>query len=112
MSKDEGQAVQWFRKAAQQGDSKALALLGYGYEHGQGVPQNKVVAYALLNLAITLNVPDLDAVSKERASLAANMTAQETNAGQALSQEMGHPDNLLQALDQYLAASDVNSRPG
>jgi TPR repeat protein len=102
---DYGQAVQWYRKAAQQGQALALHGLGLLYARGQGVPQNKIVAYALSDRAVVLNAPSDAHAPATRAALAANMTEQEIKSGQALSQEMSRPGNLLNALDQYLAAS-------
>mmetsp|Transcript_25266 Transcript_25266/g.56817 ORF Transcript_25266/g.56817 Transcript_25266/m.56817 type:complete len:561 (+) Transcript_25266:135-1817(+) len=40
VEKDEAQAAEWLLKAAQQGDSPAMCLLGYMYEHGRGVAQS------------------------------------------------------------------------
>ena len=41
---DYTQAVQWFRKAAEQGDAKAQYNLGIAYESGRGVRQDSALA--------------------------------------------------------------------
>jgi hypothetical protein len=107
--RDYDQATQWSRKAAQQGHAGAQARLGLLYATGHGMPQNRVVAYALFNLATAQNSSIKEGASMVRAALAKRMTEQEIKAGQALSQEMSRPGNLLKALDQYLAASGINS---
>jgi hypothetical protein len=40
ITKDEAQAVNWYRKAAEQGDASAQYDLSYMYYYGQGVPRN------------------------------------------------------------------------
>ena len=42
--KDEAKAASWYRKAADQGDSKAQFALGIMYANGQGVPKDEVEA--------------------------------------------------------------------
>uniref|UniRef100_UPI00260B7424 tetratricopeptide repeat protein n=1 Tax=uncultured Neisseria sp. TaxID=237778 RepID=UPI00260B7424 len=37
---DDAQAVQWYRRAAEQGHAQAQVLLGVMYENGQGVRQD------------------------------------------------------------------------
>ncbi|WP_425537026.1 tetratricopeptide repeat protein, partial [Klebsiella pneumoniae] len=37
-------AVEWYRKAADQGDATAQYNLGFAYANGQGVRQNKSMA--------------------------------------------------------------------
>lgn len=44
---DYGQAVLWYRKAAEQGDAKAEYRLGVLYANGAGVPQDKTQAAGL-----------------------------------------------------------------
>jgi hypothetical protein len=41
---DDLQAVAWYRKAADQGDSRAQNNLGWMYDYGQGVPQDNAQA--------------------------------------------------------------------
>jgi hypothetical protein len=80
--------------------------VGLLYANGQGVPQDKVVAYALLNLAAAQESSSGDhTASSSRSRLAADMTKRAVEAGQALSRRMNAPGNLLKALDSYLAGS-------
>jgi TPR repeat protein len=44
VAKDEVQAVAWFRKAADQGDTSAQSNLGNSYYNGTGVPEDLVEA--------------------------------------------------------------------
>ena len=44
VSKDESEAVRWYRKAAEQGDADAQANLGYCYLHGKGVSKDEAEA--------------------------------------------------------------------
>jgi caspase domain-containing protein/Sel1 repeat-containing protein len=41
VTKDEAKAVEWYRKAAAQGDTAAQAGLGFMYDHGLGVAKDK-----------------------------------------------------------------------
>jgi TPR repeat protein len=36
LPKDDSQAVSWFRKAAEAGDARGMANLGFMYENGRG----------------------------------------------------------------------------
>jgi TPR repeat protein len=48
---DDAQAVNWYRKAAEQGLAEAQYNLGLMYDNGRGVPQNYEKAYAWLSVA-------------------------------------------------------------
>jgi S1-C subfamily serine protease len=48
---DDAEAVRWYRKAAQQGNSTGQALLGTMLEDGRGIPRDYVQAYMWYNLA-------------------------------------------------------------
>ncbi len=51
VAKNDGEAVIWFRKAAEQGLANAQGMLGIMYAKGQAVPQDYVLAYMWLHLA-------------------------------------------------------------
>jgi TPR repeat protein len=51
VKKDEVEAVSWYRKAADQGDTLALHNLGGCYGSGRGVAKDEVEKYALWYLA-------------------------------------------------------------
>ena len=40
VTRDDAQSVEWYRKAADQGDADAQTLLGRMYRKGRGVPQD------------------------------------------------------------------------
>jgi len=46
VNKDERQAAEWFRKAAEAGETPAMAYLGVMYENGRGVPKDLEQAVA------------------------------------------------------------------
>ena len=49
--KNSAEAVKWYRKAAEQGHTKAQSSLGVMYAKGEGVPVNDVKAYMWFSLA-------------------------------------------------------------
>jgi TPR repeat protein len=53
---DNAEAVKWFRKAAEQGESPAQFNLGVFYGNGAGVPQNDLQAYIRSSLAAAQGV--------------------------------------------------------
>jgi hypothetical protein len=53
ISQDRARAAIWYRKAAEQGDSKAQLKLAELYECGQGVPQSYAETYFWLAVAGT-----------------------------------------------------------
>jgi len=48
---DYAEALSWFRKSAEQGQSAALYMLGAMYRDGEGVSQDFTEAYYLFNLS-------------------------------------------------------------
>ena len=50
-ARDYGKAVQWYQRAAEQGDAAAQYNLGMVYAQGQGVPRDHGKAYFWYNLA-------------------------------------------------------------
>ena len=51
IAQDNKQALDWFTKAANQGDAKAQLNLGMMYRKGEGVPRDYVQAYFWWSLA-------------------------------------------------------------
>ena len=51
LPRDDKQAAEWYRKAAEQGVAEAQVNLGNLYLAGRGVPRDDVLAYVLFNLA-------------------------------------------------------------
>jgi hypothetical protein len=71
---NDAEAVNWWRKAAEQGLANAQHNIGISYAQGQGVPQNYVNAYMWFNLAA--------AQGDQGAVKARDMTAQRMTPGQ------------------------------
>jgi hypothetical protein len=51
VAQDDGEAVRWYRLAAEQGDAKAQLFLGLGFNIGKGVKQDKAEAARWFRLA-------------------------------------------------------------
>lgn len=80
---DHKAAIGWFRKAAEQGHAEAQHALGLMYRyHAAGMPQDKVLAYMLWNLAAASG--NANAV-EQRAAIAKRMTQEQIDEAQALS---------------------------
>lgn len=80
---DQRHAVTWFRKAAEQGHGEAQHALGLMYRYHQaGMPQDKVLAYMLWNLAAATG--NHNAV-EQRAAISRQMTQEQIEEAQSLS---------------------------
>ena len=80
---DHKAAIGWFRKAAEQGHAEAQHALGLMYRyHAAGMPQDKVLAYMLWNLAAASG--NANAV-EQRAAISKRMTQEQIDEAQALS---------------------------
>ena len=68
-SKNDAEAVGWFRRAAELGSSDAQNALGQAYTLGRGVPKNQVVGYMWLHLGAVDDyqegIADRDAARKQ-----------------------------------------------
>ena len=53
VQRDETEALAWYHKAAEQGNTEGQWKLGLIYEEGRGVPQDYVEAHMWLNLAVS-----------------------------------------------------------
>jgi TPR repeat protein len=76
------------------------------YDNGQGVPQDKVLAYALYNLSAAGDPPSNKAISN-RDAIVEQMTPREIEAGQALTRALAQPGNFAKALDAYLKKAEA-----
>jgi TPR repeat protein len=56
--KDDVEAVQWFRKAAEQGDANGETFLGAAYSNGKGIPIDKAEAATWWRKAAEQGNPD------------------------------------------------------
>lgn len=80
---DHKAAIGWFRKAAEQGHAEAQHALGLMYRyHAAGMPQDKVLAYMLWNLAAASGNAN---ATEQRAAIARRMTQEQIDEAQALS---------------------------
>jgi len=79
LPKDDVQAVEWYRKAGEQGYVPAQFELGNKYARGEGAPQNYAEAYVWFNLAAAAGH---EAARKERDKYARRLTNEELIAAQ------------------------------
>ena len=84
VAQDHEEAVNWYRKAANQGVALAQDNLGLMYAKGLGVAKNYVIAYALFNTAAETD----DGARKSRSVLTKMMKPAQIKAGQALTQRI------------------------
>jgi TPR repeat protein len=82
--KDYEEALKWYKKAAEQGNSNAQYNLGFMYGTGTGVPKDYVLAYRWYSLAVAqgdkISKDDLNNIIKE-------MTPAQIAEAQKLSRE-------------------------
>jgi serine protease Do len=122
VAEDNAQAVSWFRKAIEQGDSTAQCSLGEMYEKGEGVAEDKAQAVNLCRKAAEEGNEDAIALFRrlgealpeatDNTSLASSIPGSIENAspqsGQSLSRpevQRGYLGVRLQPIDEDLAAS-------
>jgi len=89
--KDYAEAMQWYRKAAEQGLASAQNNLGFMYSLGHGAPQDYVEAYKWFNLAAA-HFPASETENRKTAlgnrdRVAAAMTAAQIAEAQRLASE-------------------------
>ena len=76
---DLGEAVKWYRLAAEQGNATAQSNLGSMYYSGEGVPQDYVQAYIWVSLAASRFPPsakeDREQAARHREIVASKLTA-------------------------------------
>jgi TPR repeat protein len=89
---DYAEAVRWYRKAADQGWTRAQVNLGVMYEQGQGVPQDYALAHMWYNLAAAQGNKD---AAKWRDELAAKMTPAQIAEAQRLARGSLSPTQPL-----------------
>lgn len=83
VASDHKQAVYWFRRAAEKGHAEAQHALGLMYRfHAAGLPQDKVLAYMLWNLAAASGNAN---ATEQRAEIAKRMTREQIEEAQAMS---------------------------
>lgn len=80
---NDGEAVNWWRKAAEQGYAAAQYSLGNMYHFGNGVPKDDVKAYMFFNLASVSN----DEAKEKRDEIGKSLTKEQIAEGQKLIRE-------------------------
>jgi len=82
---DDKEAVNWYRKAADQGHTTAQNNLGMMFDKGDGVLEDDVTAYAWYNIAAAKGSK---AAKGNKPRVAKEMTAEQIAKAQELSKEM------------------------
>ena len=83
-SKDAEQAVYWYTKAAEQGNTKAQYQLGHMYSEGRGALKDSVLAYVWWNIAASQYEHD---AARKRDIIEKEMTPEQRTRAQKLSRE-------------------------
>jgi len=78
-------AVKWYAKAAEKGIAGAQFNLGLMYYTGRGVPQDKISAYALWDIAAAKGLVE---AKKIKDKIIEKMTPEQLAEGQKLSKEL------------------------
>ena len=84
VTKDESEAVKWFRKAAEQDVAAAQFNLALKYFHGKGVPKDYTESYKWLLLCSAQNY---EKAKKTVPALERDMTREQMAEGQKLARE-------------------------
>jgi TPR repeat protein len=84
VAQDPGEAVNWFRKAAEQGLPEAQTMLACCYAEGRGVPKDSATAYGLLLVSRASGDKDATPLLKE---IVIEMTSEQLVQGRKLFQE-------------------------
>ena len=77
VSRNDAEALNWFRKAAEQGYGDALGNMAYMYGGGFGVPKNYVLAEMFVELAEARHANEFD-LKMTRAVVRQHVTAAQT----------------------------------
>jgi hypothetical protein len=110
---DYATALKKWRPLAEAGDATAQnnLNLGWMYAKGQGVPQDKVLAYALFNLSSAAGDPSTNKPATwNRDIITKEMTPREIEASQALTRALAQLGNFGKALDTYLKRAEAPFR--
>jgi TPR repeat protein len=98
VQKDDVAAVNWYRKAAEQGYAPAQDSLGMHYDGGWGVPQDHALAHMWFNLAAASGYRE---AAQKRDLIASYMTRSQVAEAQKLAREWiaRHPTPAQTATD-------------
>ena len=87
IERDDVVAVEWYRKAAEQGNVRAQYSLGVMYETGQGISQDNVQAYLWYDLAASHPSVEQEPSIKNRDIVVTQMIPEELAEAQRLVRE-------------------------
>ena len=85
---DPGQLAE-IRRLAEQGDAEAQYSLGWRYDEGEGVPEDKAEAVKWYRLAAEQGIPEA-----------------QCNLGEIYAEGLGVPENLVEAVKWYRLAAE------
>lgn len=107
VDKDRDKAIEWFRKAAQNGSAKACFNLGVVYYNGDGVPANPDTACKWFLIASKAGDPSgIEAFERSlRESTAVSAAMCETAAGDTYLLGKEYPQDYARALSSYQEAA-------
>jgi TPR repeat protein len=80
--RDKVKAAEWYRKAAEQGNTGAQGTLAMLYTMGQGVPQDDAEAYFWFDLAASAESPNQERYVTNRQNVGTRITADQLAAVQ------------------------------
>ncbi len=90
MTRDDGQAVKLFRKAAEQGYANSQAMLGLAYEAGRGVEKDNIRAYAWYSIAAARRDWEIPKRREElKSTMSSEQLAKATNLAEELAAKYG-----------------------
>jgi TPR repeat protein len=111
VARDFKKAVTWFRLAAGQNHASAQNSLGMMYRSGKGVPESRVIAYALFLLSAATDFSPENKAPGNRDALAGTLSEKEVDTATALMREMSKLGNFEKALDRYVGNPVVKNGP-
>ena len=76
-ARDSKQAAEWYRKAAEQGDTVAQGMLAMLYSVGQGVPHTDLEAYFWFDVAALSPSPNQQRYILNRQNVGTRITSEE-----------------------------------
>lgn len=77
------------------------------FDDGQGISKNRIIAYALFNVAAGSKTSNNESVITSRNSVAARMSRVELDEAQMLTKELAKPRKLLLVLDEYITKKKI-----
>lgn len=95
--------ISWYHKATEQGHSPSQAKLSAMYMTDKSIPQDDVIAYALLNL---VSISDND-TRNLRDLLVKRMTPEQIQQGQLLAKKLSRLGNFKNAYQSWVNSQEI-----